>query len=285
MPESTPQELTLEVIPTSLPLRVDASAGLLLEEKGPLASLCRLANVLVSGYPFSLSEHEQSIGSLRIVPGQDGHWLIESGDGGVLVTKAALFDCVEKLMAARMPEEPYWLLRHDALFWRPSPADRNLARDFETRAASISPNPILRRALMIEMESAGLFDEAGNAWRMAALEDLGHPVLASYVEAARVAHEYFRSVDRRKLIPEAPPTRLLERHVSLEWFRYPPDPPAGATLFAWTASCEYTLLRNQFGDLADGHVLQRWGPDWYRMHWTRECSLVPALDRVQVVPP
>ena len=285
MAEGAAQELTLDVIPASLPLRSAASAGLLLEEKGPLAPLCRLANTLVSGYAFSLSDHEQSIGSLRMIPRPDGQWLIESGDAGLLVSRAALFECVEKLAAARMPLEPYWLLRHDALFWRPSPADRRLAAQLETRAANPPSNPILRRALMIEMESAGLFDEAGLVWRMDMLKELECPVLVSYVEAARLAHEYFRSDDRQKLIQATPPPRLLERHVSIEWFRQPHDLPSGVTLFTWTAACEFALLRNQFGDLAEGHVLQRWGSDWYRMHWTRESSVVPALDRVHVLPP
>jgi hypothetical protein len=283
MTQGAPQELQLEVASVSLPLRDDVS-GLLLEEKGPLAPLCRLANVLVTGYSFSLSDREQIIGRIRVVPKPDGRWLIESEGAGVVVSRAALFECIEKLMAVRMPMELFWLLRHDALFWRPSPADRELARELEARAAAGSPNPILLRALMIEMESVGLFDEAGSMWRIDAVREMGHPILVSYAQAARIAHEYFRSAERKKLLPEAPPSRFLERHVSIEWFRGPQSPPADATLFAWTASCEYTLMRNDFADLAEGHVLQRWGRSWYRMHWTQAYGLVPALDRVEAIP-
>jgi hypothetical protein len=201
----------------------------------------------------------------------------------VVVSKATLFECIEKLMESRLPEQPFWLLRHDALFWRPSPADRQLASRLESRAASPSPNPILRRALMIEMESSGVFDEAGAQWRVDAFEELRCPVLVSYVEGARLAHDYFGSPERRKLLPVTPPARLLERHVSIEWFRHRQNLPAGATFFEWTASCEYALLRNEFGDLPEGRVLQRWGQDWYRMHWTRESGLAPALDRVEAL--
>jgi len=130
---------------------------------------------------------------------------------------------------------------------------------------------VKRRVLLEEMEAQGLLDEARQHEKRAWLECWRMPTLRDYVGAAIALRRYFASTARATYGLPAPPARLLDGAVSLDWFRRPGPTPDGATPETWLAFCEQVLHENPPGG-ASGEVLSKVGGRWYQIHWRREAG-------------
>jgi hypothetical protein len=135
---------------------------------------------------------------------------------------------------------------------------------------------VKRRVLLEELEAHGLLDEARQHEKRAWLESWRMPTLRDYVDAAIALRRYYASEARSTYTLPAPPARLLDGAVSLDWFRRPGPVPEASTPDTWLAFCEVVLHENPPGG-ASGEVLSKVGGRWYQIHWRREAGDRPAV--------
>jgi hypothetical protein len=135
---------------------------------------------------------------------------------------------------------------------------------------------VKRRVLLEELEAHGLLDEARQHEKRAWLESWRMPTLRDYVDAAIALRRYYASEARATYKLPAPPARLLDGAVSLDWFRRSGPTPEASTPDTWLAFCELVLHENPPGGAA-GEVLSKVGGRWYQIHWRREAGDRPAV--------
>jgi hypothetical protein len=248
-----------------------------------LLPLVNVVNAIALGNPTQVEDRPVTIAGVHLLPESDVYTL-SSADGILSVQRADFFAVLDQLMAERLPDEAFWLMRPDPIFWRASTADRLVAEDLERRIEVLDgTNLVQRRAWLFEAEAGGVLSHAGERWRRRVLMEAGCARLVLVMEAVRVLERYFESEARRAVLGEPPPLRILGAGVSLDWARRAPSLPGGYELDHWTARCEAELQTATRGESPTGEFFLREAGTWFRVSWIRDDGINPAIRGAELV--
>lgn len=180
--------------------------------------------------------------------------------GGVTseIEVAELRDLTDQLTRHRVGDPP-WLFARPVKASRPSELERSNLVDLEATALALdqladagdgsATESARRRALLVELEAAGLLDGELAGEKRAWLRHWQLPVLAGYLDAAVQAWRYYRSPERAEATEgAATPPSLLGATISIDWFRLHDHTPLHWSKHAWIASIEACWI----GDFAAG---------------------------------
>jgi len=211
----------------------------------------------------------------------------------VLLPRSVLLKLVDQLMDVRShtPKPPGpWLFRPDPISSDPAPREeaelRQLekeAAEFDRMAQAIDPKPdsasiaAKRRFLLIELDACGLTHVSCSHDKRRWLETWRLEKLLDYFDAAMQIHAYFESPERRDQIPEAKDQPVPGSRVSLDWYRWPHQPPPDVTPREWLAFCERTLMDAPSTDGYEGRILTHVDDYWYQTHWRKDDGTHPAV--------
>jgi hypothetical protein len=191
--------------------------------------------------------------------------------------------------AASSPAAARQLFRSDPTGAEPSEVEPVLLADTEqlaialdalaaaaTTAEQLADVAVRRRVLLDELEASGILDAERAADKRSYLERWKLVTLVGYLDAAGQLSAYYAGTLRAGYQVPAPPTRLLDGHVSLDWFRARVATPAGATPDGWLAFCEGVLVDNAPSSAA-GEILSKTAGRWYVIRYRVEARQHPVV--------
>lgn len=201
-----------------------------------------------------------------------------------------------KRLHRQTPPAPLpWLFRPDPIHPDPGAGEEDIMRELEMVAARLdslekeaettqAPSQermaaisAKRRFLIADLAAAGLFNEAHADNKRLWLTTWKLPRLLAYFEAALTLRSYFSSADRRRYIPDAGPEPVQGARVSLDWFRFPQQPPRGFNAHQWLGYCESIIMAAADTAGGEGDIFIHEGRLRYRLYWRKDDGITPAL--------
>jgi len=188
-----------------------------------------------------------------------------------------------------------WLFCPDPIHPDPGPGEEDILRGLETDAARLksletqagttlaasqerlAAVSAKRRFLIADLAAAGLLNEAHADNKRLWLTTWQLPLLLEYFEAALELRLYFSSADRRQFIPEAGPEPVQGARVSLDWFRFPPQPPQGFNAHQWLGYCESIFMAATDTGGGEGDIFIHEGRLRYHLCWRKDDGITAAL--------
>lgn len=206
------------------------------------------------------------------------------------VPRAATIAIVEQLETLReeFGSPPPWLFRPDPIWPSAHPSERVMLAELEARvaecdrtggAAGTLDSPELleqRRAVLADMESAGLMSEARRGAKLQRLLRWRLDHLAGWYDAAVAAERYIASSGRRRYVPDAAEEPVLRGPVCIDAFRGGLVCPPGVDVDDWASWGEW-LVADQPRDGDQGEFYHHDEDGWLTVRWRRDHPSRPSL--------
>jgi hypothetical protein len=190
--------------------------------------------------------------------------------------------------------EPPWLFRREPPVWdmaHPSEVpliedlDRR-ARDIDQRAAAFTdrdePPDLLadRRALLIDLDAAGLLSVDQEAAKRGRLQYWAPDTLLSWYDAACTASRYLASGERRRYRPESTAEPVFGSPVTVDLFRDGLVHPPEVHPYDWASFGELLLAADPLPADEQGSFLHHDADGWVRVRWRRDYGDRPSVRSV-----
>ena len=241
---------------------------------------------------LAIARGAEVLGSLSARPVGPDRVALTLGGATSEIEVAALRDLTDQLTRQRVGEPP-WLFARPVKASRPSELERSSLVELEAAALALDllvdgPEASARpRALLLELDAAGLLDDQQDGVKRAWLRHWQLPVLSGYLEAAGHAWRYYRSRERAEATDgAATPGSLLGATISIDWFRLHDHTPLRWSKHAWIASVEACWIRD-FGAGEDQPAAGSWfsssGATRAEVHFRTDDGAHRSLVRTSIV--
>ena len=187
--------------------------------------------------------------------------------------------------------DPPWLFRREPPVWDMAhPSERPVIEELDRRAGDIDrraagltdeaePPDLLadRRALLIDLDAAGLLSAEQEAAKRGRLRYWAPDTLLSWYDAACTASRYLASEERRRYQPDATAQPVFGSTVTLDLFRDGLVCPPDVAPYDWASFGEALLTADPLPADEQGSFLHHDADGWVRVRWRRDYGDQPSL--------